>query len=350
MITIPNRYKENIHLKITQGKLYQALHFLYRALGPTLQEKAAKSLSSEDMPLVFMHGNPHLDNFVRTPTGCGMIDFDRARMGPYALDLVRFLGSLLIYSGRSKLSDVPTSVIEALWGGYRYGFNNPHMQSPVPLFLSEVDHDHTSKYVKYKFPKKKWKKKISREFDLQSRDYFLRLLNLYFESRDEQFLQERFKLEKLGKSEGSFGKAHYIFYLKSSDENMMIDVCETYDEPDNQWCKNPFSHNGRRMLEGAFLYAQGVESRLAAFSLEGKHFWARQIPTFTLKVRSNLPVDYERELCFSVGMQLGIGHSRWLGKNQDVSLSKNFGQDIIKITAVVDEIHFFLADYFKSFM
>ena len=45
-----------------------------------------------------MHGNPHLDNYAWTPTGYGFLDFDRARKGPYFWDLLRFMGSLRLWS------------------------------------------------------------------------------------------------------------------------------------------------------------------------------------------------------------------------------------------------------------
>jgi hypothetical protein len=46
-----------------------------------MQAKMPKLLDLSKIPVTFIHGNPHLDNYVRTARGSAMMDFDRSRMG-----------------------------------------------------------------------------------------------------------------------------------------------------------------------------------------------------------------------------------------------------------------------------
>ena len=70
----------------------KALHLAYRVLGLSFQSQAHEHLSLDDCPVVFVHGNPHMDNYAAYPSGAAMVDFDRSRMGPFCWDISRFWG------------------------------------------------------------------------------------------------------------------------------------------------------------------------------------------------------------------------------------------------------------------
>src|SRR3990172_1463522 len=56
-------------------------HIFFRRLKTHIQARFAELVDLNNISQVFLHGSPHLDNYARTNTGCGMIDFDRAHVG-----------------------------------------------------------------------------------------------------------------------------------------------------------------------------------------------------------------------------------------------------------------------------
>ena len=115
---------------------FKATHLAYRVLGPQFQSVYHQHQDLNNTPSVFVHGNPHLDNFVRTFTGVGMVDFDRSRIGPYSWDIVRFLGSLQLY-GEDEVS-LSKEVIKCFLRGYKASFRNPEIFYSIPSFLQDV--------------------------------------------------------------------------------------------------------------------------------------------------------------------------------------------------------------------
>lgn len=94
-----------------------------------LQQRFVDLYDIRRIPKVFIHGNPHLDNYAKTNNGEAMVDFDRSRIGPYVWDIVRFLSSLsLKYENKDPSKLLPKKTLEAFLEGYVYSFNNPYKE------------------------------------------------------------------------------------------------------------------------------------------------------------------------------------------------------------------------------
>ena len=52
----------------------------FRMMGPIMQARLEKIIDLRLVPRVLIHGNPHLDNYVRTFRGSALLDFDRSRI------------------------------------------------------------------------------------------------------------------------------------------------------------------------------------------------------------------------------------------------------------------------------
>ncbi len=81
-------------LSMEQLSKREARYLFFRMACPLLQSKLPRFLDLSNFPVTFLHGNPHMDNYVKTPRGSAMMDFDRSRMGPYCWDIIRFLSSV----------------------------------------------------------------------------------------------------------------------------------------------------------------------------------------------------------------------------------------------------------------
>ena len=310
---------EDTQLKRVTDKLddtEKAQFLFFRLMGPVLQRRIAGLIDMQKVPRVFIHGNPHLDNYAKTPTGAGMIDFDRSRLGPYAWDIIRFYASLALRQENGKKIKLPTKVYEAFKEGYLSRLYNADLFYQTPAIMSRIvaepEQMTTRGYVK---SKGKWSRKMQRNSLPNDDKTVLALLDGYVENSNQAHLYSNYKLAEVGIVPGSLGKLHYILLLvpkKDEDkyDDILLDIKETYTEEDDEWFSNPTDHHGLRMIKASMLYAPGVETGMSYCTIGKKQFWGREIPAFKGKIPKELEAFDLADVAYSVGSQLGRGHRR----------------------------------------
>lgn len=324
----------------------KACHLIFRLLGPAFQQHFSKVKDLQEVPKVFIHGNPHMDNYVRTFTGAGMVDFDRSRVGPYAWDIIRFIASLALRSTEKDQTVIKEKTKQIFLDGYLASLNNTDIYFTTPTFVKTMvpkPEEMTTKA--YLDANKKWAKKM-RKGSIDKDDKNIRkMLELFLESRGEKSLLKSYKISEAGKSAGSLGKMHYLIALTSKDKNenkddILIDLKETYQEPDTELFSSPTDHHGLRMIKASNLYAPGVEQRLGHFTWKGKDFWGREIPAFNAKVKELMSETEIQEVAYCVGSQLARGHARscreCTPKDIEKNLLENF-ESFCKISEMINK-------------
>lgn len=290
------------------------LLYLFRALGPSIREGLPQSLDLKGYPKVFLHGNPHLENFRQTVGGVGLLDFDRSRRGPYVWDAIRFLGSLMIFSDAPENKELYKKAIESFSLGYERSAANTSVRHALPSLFTRITPQKGKTLVtNYADARYKWLKKLKKN-QLKGKKYkkALEMLDLFLSNRSEEFLLEQYYVHSIGESVGSFGKKHILFWLKDKSKKrqpLLIDLKETYYEPDDLWFSNPFHHSGQRMVESGMLYGSSLEQRVGYFTYEENDYWGREIPAYSLKVPFLLNKTSQEDLAFVVGSQLGKAHA-----------------------------------------
>ena len=68
------------------------------------------------LPVVAIHGDAHVEQFVITPKTFGLEDFDQAGFGPAVVDLVRFASSLHLACRETKWQCRPDDAVAAFFG------------------------------------------------------------------------------------------------------------------------------------------------------------------------------------------------------------------------------------------
>jgi hypothetical protein len=308
----------------------EELYLLFRMAGPLMQSKLGRFIDLTQIPVTFLHGNPHMDNYVKTFRGSAMLDFDRSRMGPYCWDIIRFLSSLSL-RGESKKEFLDRKVVDYFIDAYITHYLNPDIPAKRLKMLKNADPQKWQLNSRsYLDGNKKWAKKM-RENPLALDDAFIQeLLKKYLESRQELILLDEYKVSEVGMCPGSFGKNHYIYALvprnpDSHKDAIILDIKEVYEEKDTKFFFNPFPHHGLRMIEASKIFADGMEERLGYCTLKNDQYWGRQIPSFAVKVKSYLSKNEQMDFAYSVASELGKGHRKGLpdGVSVDV-IEKDF--------------------------
>lgn len=285
-------------------------HRYFRTLGPEMQLRFVELAHPESMPVAFLHGNPHLDNYAKSERGAAMVDFDRARFGPYGYDIVRFLVSLALRRAEPDHRLAHPVVIESFRRGYVYGVHG--------LPTTEMDalaHKRPKKWQrstrKYLRASRKWGERI-RRYKIDVRGERLHtLLTGYLQSRDELDVLETHRVELAAEVPGSMGKVHTLVLLTPLDgdgDQRLIDMKETYVEPDDRWFFNPFPHQGLRMVRAGEVHAPDWEVRPGWTSHDGFDYWCRQICPGQVKLGRVIDRVEQVDVAFSVASQLGRAH------------------------------------------
>jgi hypothetical protein len=314
----------------------EARYLLFRMACPLMQAKLPKLIDVSKIPVTFVHGNPHLDNYVRTSRGSAMMDFDRSRMGPYAWDIIRFLASLSL-KREDERGFLYREVVEHFIDSYMTHFLNPDTPSKQLKLLKNVKPDDWQLSTrKYLASDKRWAKKMREHLLNPKADHVVQLLEAFLSSRNELQLLKEFKISEVGHTPGTFGKKHFIYSLIPKDpdshlDDILLDIKEVYTEKNTRWFYSPVPHHGLRMIEAANIYAPGMEERLGYCTVNNRQYWGRQIPPFAVKVKKYLDKGEQIDFAYSVASELAKGHRKGLKDPKHAELiERDFTQNFDK--------------------
>ena len=282
------------------------------------------------MARVFLHGNPHHDNFAGFPNGSGLIDFDRSVIGAYAWDLVRFYASTIFWGKNFDLNSLAlkSSLIEAFLTSYLNAFNRPDQALyQGNLFQFENNNDSDRDLAQYIDSKKKWAKDLHSVEAIKDRDMLNHLLEGCFDNYCfTGYKKGNYRWTHYSSKKGSMGNNHHIFLLKHTklDQKFrLVDIKTTYTNPNSENYFSPYNHEGIRMILAAKLYAPKLEQDIGYVTFKNKDYWARMIRPNKKKVKAGLCHEDHLEVCRTVGSQLGNGHRRSLFAAKPSSLTRH---------------------------
>lgn len=292
---------ENIRENYKNEK--RGLHFYFRNMLLPMQERFSQLVEHAGIPNVFLHGNPHVDNYAKTLRGGAMADFDRSRRGPYAWDLTRFMVSLSLRQKTPHHALLPKGVLKALLKGYRRGFEHPERGWEQMRELAGVTPEPWELTVNgYVEHGGKWLQELRESPVAVDDSRVLKLVGPYL---------DRYDVEEAGKGHGSMGFRDLVLVLlrpKAGGDRVLLNIKAVRSDPDTRWYKNPAPNDGERMLRAAKLYAPGWEDDSARAVLDGVEYYVRRIPPHNVKLKKSLDRDQLEDLAYAVGTQLGRGH------------------------------------------
>ncbi|EAY26648.1 DUF2252 family protein [Microscilla marina] len=332
--------------------------FLYfRHMSMKMQERFAQLYPHKGVPQVFLHGNPHIENYTINGKGAAMIDFDRSRIGPYVWDIVRFLASVSVK--RKEVTDefLSKEVLEYFLEGYLRSFHAPHLPyKPISTASNRakftVWHNNVEEYLKANI---KWAKRMRNNPVRTNNKDLKALLQGYLQSRNELDLLGTHKLTEAGQATGTFGNQRFLMVLSpqknTEAESVFLDIKTVYQDPDNRWYYNPYNHHGIRMIEASKLYAPGVEQRMGYVTYQNQEYWGRAIPPKNAKLKANLNSAEQIDMAYSVATQLGSAHRKSLqGGVEALKLEKHLLADYTRLTDIAHQMNMELMQAYQAYV
>lgn len=323
------------------SNLQRGYFFYFRTMCLRMQTRFVELADVKEMPQVFLHGNPHIENFAIVKQGAGMVDFDRSRLGPYAWDIVRFLCSLSLKRKKRDDTFLSSRVLQYFVEGYKHGLcvvgNESYKSLSDFLNLKKIDWNiSTNDYLK---KDDKWAKKLRQNPIDVNDDWLNNLLKCYLESRKELYLLDNYKIEEAGHALGSLGNQRALLVLapkniESNLDRILLDLKTVYQDNDNQYFKNPVQHHGERMILASNLYAPNLEENMGFFTYQGQEYWGRKVPAVAIKIKGYLSEMRQIDVAYCVGMQLGRGHQLSIKNNTINDIVINLNKNMIDFVRI----------------
>ncbi len=79
----------------------------------------------EELPIVRLHGDAHVEQFAMTRDAWGLDDFDDSSRGPAVIDIVRFLGSIDLVARQRSWKNDREKLFDRFVDGYKRGLTEP---------------------------------------------------------------------------------------------------------------------------------------------------------------------------------------------------------------------------------
>jgi hypothetical protein len=90
------------------------------------------------LPVVRLHGDPHVEQFAYTNDAWGLDDFDDSARGPAAIDIVRFLGSIDLAARQRFWEKHREKLFDGFVEGYKRGLAEPDYLPRAPEIVRQL--------------------------------------------------------------------------------------------------------------------------------------------------------------------------------------------------------------------
>jgi hypothetical protein len=285
----------------------------------------------EEIPLVNLHGDAHLEQYAVTDTGRGLTDFDDATTGPAVLDLVRFGTSLVLASRERGWNDAADRSLGEFLRGYRSALEDPGVTAPEPRIVGRIRSALRFEPQRY-FA---WVMSVMDSVPVETATAIGSSLQPYVRAmlaQDTSLSPDYFRIQKLGGSHMGIGSSRATKYVvrvrgstDSPDDDDVLELKEIGDRAGIA-CISPSTVPPPEQLITVQARIAYQPYRLVGYVvLDGKYFWVHAWARLyrELSVGDVESADELAELAFDVGVQLGLGHPKGLGPPLDPALRQS---------------------------
>ena len=107
----------------------------FRALARPFELRTCARFRDErwHLPVVAIHGDPHVEQFVVTPSTAALEDFDQSGFGPAVVDLVRYASAVHLTCRGVSWSCDADRVVSAYFRAYRASLDQPPERPPLAV-------------------------------------------------------------------------------------------------------------------------------------------------------------------------------------------------------------------------
>jgi hypothetical protein len=180
----------------------------------------------DEMPLVNLHGDAHIEQYAETLSAHGLDDFDEAGMGPAFVDLVRFASSIHFACRRAAFDCDPDAAVKEFLDAYANALADPTATVPTPAW---VDRERERTPVDRE-AFLAWAESLMKDVDAETRSWMMERWGLFArmmtrlrpETPDDYYQVEHFGAVDIGT--GSALDAKFLLRIRGQTADPLDDV------------------------------------------------------------------------------------------------------------------------------
>jgi len=302
-----------------QGSVYNYFRFTNIPFSKAVCQDFVKIL--DQMPLVNLHGDAHLEQYAVTDSGRGLTDFDDASIGPPLLDWLRFCVSIRLACQNRQWESKTDELIQIFLDGYSQTLQDAHYNAPEPALVKHVRSEFKYEPESY-FA---WIRKLMKPIRTTEQDSLLKAMKDYFSfqyHQDSSLTPAYFEIIQCGALSMGVGSALDQKYLlqvqgKSTEiaDDVILELKEVRSLTEIDCIQKKPALNPLRILLAESRIAYKPFIHLGYFQFRDKFFWVHAWGRAyqEVKVTQSFKSDTElAEVVFDVGVQLGKGHVKYI--------------------------------------
>jgi len=270
-------------------------------------------------PIVNLHGDAHLEQYLVTSLGRGMGDFDEATTGPASIDLLRLAASIRIVS-RARDFDA-----DALWRqfleGYLTALRDPEVRAPEPALVARVraafTRDHAALLSFAESLLRPVPEREAARVEVAFADY-VEMLARHRPELDAREL-EILEVGTHGLGVGSRRASNYLIRARgptdAPGDDLVLEAKEVTRNPLASCLPIAQGDHPLRVLVADARLAYSPFRDVGLVRIDGRPYWVHEWVDDYVELDVHDPRTSEddlREVLYDIGVQLGVGHPRAL--------------------------------------
>jgi uncharacterized protein (DUF2252 family) len=302
----------------------------------------------DDMPVVNLHGDAHLEQYAVAADGRGLADFDMAATGPPVVDLGRFATSIALAAGEDRAG--ATRAIEAFLRGYEQGVDDATVTGPEPAVAARIRSTFAATPVA-------WLDRVEKlmlPVDESERDQMNRAHEQYVGAmltQNPDLTPSFFRFKRIGALNMGLGSAHEAKFLArvegptdAPDDDVILEAKQMANLPAGS-CVQGQDHDPLRVIVGQSRLAMSPQRYLGYVQMKGKTFYvhAWRVHYTELSVSDLRDSGELAEVAYDVGLQLGRGHPKDIAEPHGRDLRDALKRTVQKVGPSLPEAAFELA-------
>lgn len=302
-----------------QGSVYNYFRFINIPFSRVVCQDFKKIMNQ--LPLVNLHGDAHLEQYAITDSGRGLTDFDDASIGPPLLDWLRFSVSIRLACQILDREAEADSLIQIFFNGYAMALRDGNFKAPEPAFIKSIRNE-------FKFEPESyftWIRKLMIPIRRTEQDSLQKAMTDYISfqyKQDPGLPPDYFEIIQCGALQMGVGSAldqKYLLQVQGETSDLADDVILELKEVRNlveiDCIQKQPSLNPLRVLLAESRIAYTPFVHLGYFKFREKYFWVHAWGRHYQEVKitqSFMSFNELAELVFDVGIQLGKGHPKFI--------------------------------------
>jgi uncharacterized protein (DUF2252 family) len=283
------------------------------------------------MRAVNLHGDAHIEQYAITDSGRGLTDFDDAASGPAVLDLARFATSLVLACQARGWDDAAEATIARFLDGYRAALADPGLSAEEPHAVGRLRAQLSFDPRRYF----EWLATVSEPVPDELRQAVAAALSPYVEATvatQPDLGRDYFAVQDVGRSRmgiGSAQKSKFIVRVagpsSSPDDDDVLELKELSDVSSIACLARNSAFDPMRLLVAQARIAYEPYRFGGYVELSRKYYWVHA----WAKVYQELSpehlesADELADIAFDVGVQLGLGHPKYIAAPFDRELRES---------------------------